>query len=778
MRDATTRPRFVRLFLATCGVGLALMSVSGSTTESQAAHLGAAPLEEVIAALTREEKVKLLRGVGMKLPASLSQEVGPAVGLSLQERVPGAAGSTYPVPRLGIPSIVMADGPAGLRIEPRREGSDRDYYATAFPIATLLASTWDVELVEQVGKAMGHEVKEYGVDVLLAPAMNLHRFPLGGRNFEYYSEDPLVSGKMAAAMVRGVQSQGVGTSIKHYAANNHEWNRLSIDVNVDQRALREIYLRGFETAIKEGQPWTVMSSYNKVNGEYTSESRYLLTEILRAQWRFQGLVTTDWFAGLDAAGQVRAGNDLLMPGTDAQEHAIHLALDEGALDEASVDRNLANLLRLIMKTPSFAGYDYSEAPDLASSAELARIAAAEGMVLLKNDKAVLPIEAGTRVAVFGNYAHDLITGGTGSGDVNEAYVVSMREGLEGAGLSVDAELAASYLAYLEAEKAKRPKPEGLAAFMPQGLIPELELSAESIDELARANSAALVVIARNSGEFADREAAGDFYLSDSEQTLLEATSSAFHVRGKPVVAILNTGGVVETASWRDKVDAIVLVWQPGQEAGNAIADVLIGRVNPSGKLVDSFPILLEDLPAAENFPGVLTGENPDPGLVLPTPPAEIEYKDSIWVGYRCLNSHDKEVAYPFGYGLSYTRFSYEGLALSGEVFDEQLTVSLRVTNIGRVAGREAVQLYIGAPDDGMEKPSEELRAFSKTRLLAPGETQRLTFALNARDLASYDVVNNAWVADAGEYRVRIGASSRDIRAEASFRKPSETLLSP
>ena len=221
------------------------------------------------------------------------------------------------------------------------------------------------------------------------------------------------------------------------------------------------------------------------------------------------------------------------------------------------------------------------------------------------------------------------------------------------------------------------------------------------------------------GEFADREAAGDFYLSDSEQTLLEATSSAFHVRGKPVVAILNTGGVVETASWRDKVDAIVLVWQPGQEAGNAIADVLIGRVNPSGKLVDSFPIMLEDLPAAENFPGVLTGENPDPGLVLPTPPAEIEYKDSIWVGYRYLNSHDKEVAYPLGYGLSYTRFSYEGLALSGEVFDEQLTVSLRVTNIGRVAGREAVQLYIGAPDDGMEKPSEELRAFAKTRLLAP-----------------------------------------------------------
>lgn len=751
------------------------MASSHSKAQGTEPQLGDSPIEQVIAALTREEKVKLIRGIGMGLSDSSSEQGGPAVGEIREHRVPGAAGSTHAVPRLGIPSIVLADGPAGLRIAPRRDGSDQSYFATAFPIATLLASSWDVDLVERVGMAMGHEVKEYGVDVLLAPAMNLHRYPLGGRNFEYYSEDPLVSGKMAAAMVRGVQSEGVGTSIKHYVANNHEWNRFSMNVKVDERALREIYLRGFEIAVKEGRPWTLMSSYNLVNGEYTSESARLLTEILRDEWGFEGLVTTDWFAGSNPIEQVRAGNDLLMPGVDEQEQAIRAALDDGALDEALVDRNLGKILKIVAQSPNFSGYAYSDAPNLEANAKIARSAAAEGMVLLKNAGEVLPLEVAGRVALFGNHAYDLITGGTGSGDVAEAYTISLQEGLETAGISVDADLAAEYHTHIEQEKAKRPQLEGIAAFMPQEPIAELGLASADIDALARSNAAAILVIGRTSGEFTDRKAQGDFYLSDTEHMLIERVSGAFRAQNKPVVAVLNIGGVIETASWRDHVDALLIAWQPGQEAGHATADVLLGANCPSGKLADTFPIKLEDFPAAENFPGIETGETTSlPGLI-PATPSQVEYKDGIWVGYRHFNSNGVEVAYPFGYGLSYTQFSYQDLRLSSEQFSDQLRVFVEVTNVGRVAGKEVVQLYLAAPQTDLEKPAEELRAFAKTGLLAPGESQVLEFTLRLRDLASFDASRNAWVAAAGDYSVKIGASSRDFRKTASFRKATESL---
>lgn len=750
------------------------MASSEVKAQQTSPQLGAAPLKQVIAALTREEKVKLLRGVGMDV--SGSEQVSSTLGEMREHAVPGAAGCTYAVPRLGIPSIVLADGPAGLRIAPRRDGIDQTYFATAFPIATLLASTWDLELVERVGMAMGHEAKEYGVDVLLAPALNLHRYPLGGRNFEYYSEDPLVSGKMAAAMVRGVQSQGVGASIKHYVANNHEWNRFSMNVEVDQRTLREIYLRGFEIAVKEGRPWTLMSSYNMVNGEYTSESAALLTHILRDQWGFDGLVTSDWFAGSNPPGQVRAGNDLLMPGVDEQARAIGAALEEGSLDEALVDRNLGNILRVVTRSPSFSGYPYGETPDLESNAKIARAAAGEGMVLLKNSGQALPLDVGAKLALFGNHAYNLIVGGTGSGAVAGAYTISLQQGLEASHVSVDTNLAAEYHAHIGQEKAKLSDPEGIAALMPGKPSPELDLNSAAISRFAQTNAAALLVLGRTSGEFADRRAEGDFYLSDAEQALIRRVSTAFRALNKPVVAVLNIGGVIDTASWRDLVDAILIAWQPGQEAGHAIADVLFGDVCPSGKLADTFPMKLEDVPAAENFPGTETGDAASLHGFIPVTPSRIEYKDGIWVGYRHFNSTGAQVAYPFGYGLSYTEFGYGYVRLSSERFSDELVVSVKVTNTGEVSGKEVVQLYLAAPQTDLEKPVEELRAFAKTGLLAPKESQVLEFTLRVRDLASFDISRNAWVAAPGDYHVKIGASSRDFRQSARFRKPTESLL--
>ncbi len=718
-----------------------------------------AQVREWMAQLGVEQKVRLVSG-SRGDPQSLEQDV---------DRVPGAAGYTVALPEFDIRSTVLADGPAGLRILPQRENDDATYYATAFPVATALASTWDVELVEQVGVAMGAEIREYGVDLFLAPGMNLHRNPLGGRNFEYFSEDPLLSGAMAAAAVNGVESNGVGATLKHYLANNQETNRQLIDTLISERTLREIYLRGWEIAVERSQPWAIMSAYNQVNGTPVSESRVLLTTVLRDEWGFEGLVMTDWFAGDDPVAQMKAGNNLLMPGVTQRSEAIRQAVESGELTEAELDVNVERILAMIAGSRSQQAYAYSDAPDLASHAATARAAAAEGAVLLKNDGAALPLADDERnIAAFGATSYSFIAGGSGSGDVNEAYTVSLVQGLEEAGFEIDAELAQTYTEYRAVEEAKLPEPEFFFELVP--LIPEMPLDPAAIERAAQTAELALVTIGRNSGEFQDREIEGDFDLTAAEQAMLADVSAAFRAERKKVVVILNIGNVIETASWREHADAIVLAWQGGQEAGHAVVDVLTGRVNPSGKLPTTFSLAYSDVPSAASFPGIELSDEEVPGFgaLSRGKPAEVEYRDGIFVGYRYYDTFDVDPAYPFGYGLSYTSFTVD--AQPPEIADDHYRVSVTVTNTGDVAGKEVIQLYVQAPTDRIVKPARELRAFAKTSLLSPGQSQTLQLDVRAADLASFDPDERAWIVDPGEYVFHVATSSRDIQQSFSVER--------
>jgi len=763
---------------------LALCLASCTSQEEAAALQEQKTIDGIVAKMTLEEKAELVVGAGRNMPG---QDGANAVART-RNLVPGAAGTTAAFEHLGVTPMVLADGPAGLRISPTRPDESETYYCTAFPIATLLASTWDTELVSRVGEAMGKEVLEYGADILLAPALNLHRNPLCGRNFEYYSEDPLVTGKMTAAMVRGVQSQNVGTAIKHFAANNQETNRFMVDTIVSERALRELYLEGFRIAVEEAEPWTVMSSYNRINGTYTSESYDLLTKVLREDWNFGGFVMTDWGGGLDPVAQMKAGNDLLMPGNARQSDAIIAAVTEGQLEEAVLDRNVARILHILLKSPRYRKYPYSNKPDLEAHATVARQAACDGMVLLKNSGGTLPLRSDIhKIAAFGNTSYEIVTGGTGSGDVNEAYSVSLIEGLESAGYTVEQSLQDLYSGYIEEVRAKQAaENERRSWFLGRLPVAEMEVKPGLVERVSAESDIALITIGRNSGEGSDRkDTEGDFYLTGTEKDLVRTVAKAFHEKGKKAVVVLNIGGVIETAEWRDGPDAILLAWQPGQEAGNSIADVLSGKVNPSGKLASSFPVKYTDVPSAGNFPGiVIEDENAKAAAEssgssfsrMAGRKAEVVYEEDIYVGYRYYNTFGKEVAYEFGYGLSYTRFAYSNLKLSTDEFEDSIRVSVDVENAGSVAGREVVQIYLSAPAAKLEKPREELAAFAKTRLLEPGQSQTLTFELNARDLTSFDTASSSWLAEAGDYTVKAGASSKDIRQTASFRLGEDIVV--
>lgn len=720
-------------------------------------------LSSVVKSLTLDEKLHLVIGQNLDVDAA-----GTAVVGATKNYVPGAAGNTYAISRLGITPAVLADGPAGLRIDPTRKDDINTYYCTHFPIGTLLASTWNTDLVKHVGKAIGNEAKEYGVDVLLAPALNIHRNPLCGRNFEYYSEDPFVAGKIAVAYVKGVQSNGIGTSIKHFAVNNQETNRQGVDAIVSQRALREIYLKPFEIAVKEAKPWTVMSSYNYINGTYASQSHDLLTTVLRDEWGFDGMVMTDWYGGKDAVEQMKAGNDLLMPGRKQQYDQLKSVLSDGSLSMKVVDENISRILAMVMRTPRFHNYKYNNQPDLKGHASVTRQSAVEGMVLLKNNGA-LPFNNINKVALFGNCSYGFIAGGTGSGNVNRAYTVSLLEGMKNAGLKTDDSMQAEYAQHIAYAKTQVKEPEGpMARFLSAPLPKEKVYDDDRLAAIAESNDVAVVTIGRLSGEFVDRKLS-DFNLSEEENALLHKVCDAFHAKNKKVVVLLNIGGVIETASWKNLPDAILLAWQAGQEGGNSVADILTGKVSPSGKLTMTFPNSFADHASSDNFPTegkmIAFDRNNADGVGNKQKQKNIDYTcyaEDVYVGYRYFDSFDKAVSYPFGYGLSYTSFVYSNAAVKRN--GSKVVVSVDVANNGKTSGKEVVELYVSAPDSKlMNKPMKELKAFAKTRNLAPGEHETLTMTFDCHDLASFDEQQSAWRVDAGRYQLLIGSSSRDIR---------------
>jgi len=721
-------------------------------------------IDEVLKAMTLEEKATLLVGGARAV-------IVDGVPTGTAAKVPGAAGNTRPIDRLGIPGTVLADGPAGLRISPTRDGASQTFYCTGFPVGTLLASSWDLDLVEAVTTAMGQEVHEYGVDVLLAPGMNIHRNPLCGRNFEYFSEDPLLSGKMASAYVKGIQKNDVGVSVKHYAVNNQETNRNEDNARVSERALREIYLKNFEIAIKESAPWTVMSSYNQLNGEYTQQKKDLLTTILRDEWGYNGIVMTDWGSKAGTVKSAWSGNDLMEPGNQTEIDRIIAGVKDGSLAIEDVDRNVRNMLNYIVKTPAFKNYKYSNKPDLAGHAQVARKAAAEAMVLLRNEDNTLPVASGKKVALFGISSLDFVAGGTGSGNVNKAYVVNMKEGLENAGFTVDQALMNFYQAQLDYNRA-------LAALTSAGgrgfgfgsaKAAEVAIPEAAVNNEARNNDLAIVVIGRNAGEGADRRMVDDFDLTNIERELLRNVSTAFHAAGKKVIVVLNIGGVIETNSWKNMVDAILLPWSPGQEGANAVADVLTGKANPSGRLPMTFPINFMDHPSSANFPYNYDRNAGNQGRGPQQPRKDVDYtnyEEGIYVGYRYFATAGKEVSYPFGYGLSYTTFSYTKPVVKAVADGFEATVT--VTNTGAVAGKEVVELYVSAPAGGLEKPACELKGFAKTRELKPSESQTVTIKVTNYELASFNEAASAWEAAAGTYKVAFGSSVADIRANATY----------
>ena len=746
--------------------------------------------EEVMAKMSLEDKAHFVIGVGMAGFSGDDAVIGATKSL-----VPGAAGTTYPLDSLGIPAVVLADGPAGLRIDATREGDSATYYCTHFPIGTLLASTWNQKLVEEVGQAIGEEVKEYGADVLLAPALNIMRNPLCGRNFEYYSEDPVVAGKTASAYITGVQKNDVGTSIKHFAANNQETNRMNTDAHISQRALREIYLKGFEIAIKESKPWTVMTSYNYINGVYTSESKDLVQTILRDEWGYEGTVMTDWFGGKDGAKQMWAGNDMLQPGKAEQFDSIVAGVKSGKLDEADLDRNVQRILNLVERSPRFQGYQYSNKPDLKAHAAVTRQSAAEGMVLMKNNEALPLKESVKNVALYGCTSYDFIAGGTGSGNVNHAYVVSLLDGLKNGGYTVSEEMKTAYEKYIvdckEARKkeieemAKKDKQAAmLASFMPGTLPAEKQFTAEELTAQAEASDVALITIGRISGEFLDRKAA-DFNLNASERLLIQQVCEVYHKAGKQVVVLLNIGGVIETASWKELPDAILCAWQAGQEGGNSVVDVLSGKQSPSGKFTMTWPIKFTDAYSSKNFP---IDEDPKIDMLNQGQKGNVknvdytDYEEDIYVGYRYFDSFEVPVSYPFGFGLSYTTFEYSDAKINqkNDIYD----VTVTVKNTGNHEGKEVVELYISAPDNkAANKPAKELKAFAKTKLLKPGESETLTLSVTAPELASFDEAASAWVVAEGEYQFLVGASSQDIKATLtanakSFQTKANDVMKP
>jgi beta-glucosidase len=669
----------------------------------------------------------------------------PAVAdLTLEEKASLTSGASFwytkPVERLGIPSIMVTDGPHGLRRQ--REGGDHlgigdSVPATCFPPAVALGSSWDAALIERVGEALGTETSIENVAVLLGPGINIKRSPLCGRNFEYLSEDPIVSGVLGAAIVRGIQSKGVGTSLKHFAANNQENDRMRASSDVDPRPLREIYLRGFQRVVEDAQPWTVMCSYNRINGVYASEDPWLLTQVLRDEWGFEGLVVSDWGAVNDRVPGIAAGMDLEMPSsngvTDAQ---IVAAVQDGSLDESVVDVAAGRVLDLVRKAR--AGADAIEGPlDVDAHHALAREAAGRSIVLLKNDRALLPLAKDARLAVIGEFAATARYQGAGSSMINPTRLDNALDEIRA--------VATGEVSYA------------------QGFSNALNVSPDEVSTLreeavAAASGAAIAVLflglpARLESEGYDRD---DIDLPADQLALLDAVLAV----NPNVVVVLSNGGVV-ALPFADRVPAILEGWLLGQAGGAATADVLFGAVNPSAKLTETIPVRLEDTPAFLDFPGEFS---------------HVRYGEGLFVGYRWYDARRAEVSFPFGHGLSYTTFAYGDAAVSVSS-NGDIDVRVTVTNTGDRAGREVVQVYTSLPTSSVQRPQRELKAFASVALEA-GESREVVLTLRRKDLAYWDIRADRWVVEGGDYVVDVAASSRDIRSSAAVAVEGDAVSLP
>lgn len=753
----------MRNIIRMVGIGVAALCMVTPTVQAQV-KLNANNIDEVIGEMTLEEKVHMVIGCGMSMGDGA--------------KFPGTAGRTYDIPRLGIPSVYLADGPHRLAMSVKRDFDSRFYYATEFPSGTTVAATFDPNAAYQVGAALGEEVKDYGMDVLLAPGANLMRNALCGRNHEYYSEDPVVTGKIAAGYIKGVQSQGVGTCLKHFAVNNQETNRNNNDSRVAQRPLRELYLKGFEIAVKESQPWSIMTSYNKVNGKYTCEDIDLTENILRDEWGFKGVVMSDWNAGTDAVTSMKAGNDMLQPGQERQYKAILEAVQNGTLDEAILNRNVKRILELVVKCHTFENYKYANETDLKAHAIIDRTIGAEGIVLLDN-RSVLPLTANVKtIALYGTTSYDMVPAGMGFGSTGVGYYcVSLVEGMRNAGYTVDADLIKKYKKHLFDEQ-KRLYPNGKPPFSltPLKRAEEFVPTSDELSAQVKNNDVAIITLGRTSGEASDRRVE-EFYLKENESALIKQVAEAYHAAGKKVIVILNICSPVETASWKNMVDAVICAFQPGQEVGNCVADVLTGKVNPSGHLPMTFAIKYGDAPSDSNFPydyefkmpsfAMGSGMNFESKEKEEKPKEAVrnvdftDYEEGIYVGYRYFETFDKEVSYPFGHGLSYTTFSFE--IVSSDINGDNCEMKVAVKNTGNCAGKESVQVYVKAPAGGLEKPVKELKAFAKTKLLQPGESEVVTLSWKLMDMASLNEKSSSWELPKGTYQWMVGASSADVR---------------
>jgi len=740
--------------------------------------LNANNVDEVIKAMTLEEKVDMLIGCGMAQGAV---------------KFPGTAGRTRDLARLGIESAYLADGPHRLHMNKTRDWDSKTYITTEFPSETNVAALFDTEAAYQIGQAIGAEVRDFGLDVLLAPGVNLMRSALCGRNNEYYSEDPVLAGKIAAGYINGIQSQGSGTCLKHFAINNQETNRNNNDSRLSQRALRELYLKNFEIAVKESNPWSIMTSYNRSQGKYTCEDRDLTEVILREEWGWNGLVMSDWNAGKDAVASIKAGNDMLQPGQPRQREAILNAAKDGSLSMELIDLSVKRTLEFVLKCHTPNGYVYPNETDLKGHAQLVRQIGAESLVLLKNNDNTLPINnnahrgvsAKRPIALYGCTSYDMVPAAMGFGGTNVGpYIVSMVEAVRNAGMQADMKLANFYKKHI-ADKNKENYPNGMPPFSITAplrageWVPTAEEVAAQVDE----NDMAIITLGRTSGEGADRKRE-HFFLTNEEKELIKVVAEAYHQAGKRVIVVLNVCGPIETAPINEYADAIVCAFEPGQECGNSVMDVICGKVNPSGRLPMTWQVAYGDAPADQNFPAdyvfdmssffkAYSGGSEKDAAERAQRQAEpvlvkdvdyTEYQEGIYIGYRYFDTFGKPVAYPFGFGLSYTTFDYA--IESSSIDGDKCQMTVKVTNTGKVAGKEVVQAYVKAPKGSLDKPAKELKAFAKTKSLKPGESQTITLTWNTMDMASFNEKASAWQLDKGTYQFMAATSSADVKCSA------------